>query len=206
MTQPVPVPTPPAPLPAPPPTPAPADPPSAPPTPVPAPPPDDRPLGPAGEKALAAERDARKALEKKLAPLEQFLAALQPAGTPQGGASEVELLQQRFAEHEKTLADERAARWRAEVAHEKGLTPQQAARLQGASRDEFAADADALVALFPTAPAGPRNPAPDPSQGARGGQPGPDLDAQIGEAKKAGDFWRAAALERSKLLNITRPT
>lgn len=204
MTQPAPVPTPPPGDPAPVPTP-----PPAPTTPPPADPAPDVPLGPAGERALATERAERKKLEQQLAqlaPLSKLAEAL-GAGTPAAaGKSEVDLLNERFAQLEKAATDERAARWRLEVAAEKGLTPQQAARLGGATREELAADADALVALFPTAPTGPRTPAPDPSQGARGGQPGPDLDAQIAEAKKAGNFRKAISLERSKLAAIPRPT
>lgn len=204
MTQPAPVPTPPPGDPAP----APTNPP--PPAPAPAPAdPADQPLGPAGQKALAAEREARKELEKKLAalsPLQQLADALGGGQQQAGGKTEVELLNEKFATYESQLADERQARWRAEVAAAKGLTPQQAARLQGASLEEFTADADALVALFPAAPAGPRNPAPDPSQGARGGQPGPDHAAKVAELKAKGDIWGAVALERSKLLSIDRPS
>lgn len=193
-----PAPTPAPPAPAPPgPTPAPGD---------PAPPADDRPLGPAGENALRQEREARRALEREmaaLAPLKKLAEAV-GAGTPAaGGKSDVELLQERFAEHERTVAEERSARWRAEVAHEKGLTPQQAARLQGSSREELAADADALVALFP-APAAPRAPAPDPSQGPRGTSLPTDLDSKTAEAQKSGDWRTAAALQKSKLANLTR--
>lgn len=206
MTQPAPTPVQPIPgdpVPAPA-NPAPAPPPGPAPAPTPAPPADDKPLGPGGEKALATEREARKALEKKLAPLEQFLSALTGGQKPVDGKSEVELLQERFAEHEKTLADERGARWRAEIANEKGLTAQQAARLNGATRDELLADADALLALFPTA-AGPRTPLPDPSQGARGGgTPAADLDARIAEAQGKRDFRTVIALQKQKLQNVPR--
>lgn len=197
MTQPAPTPTAPppgdpAPTPAPTPTP-------------PNPAPEDQPLGPAGQKALAAEREARKELEKKLAalaPLQQ-LADVIGGGQPKpDGKSEVDLLNEKFASYEQSLADERSARWRAEVANAKGLSPQLAARLQGSSLEELAADADALIALLP--PAGPRTPQPDPSQGARGGQPGPDLEAQIAAAQKSGDWRRAAALQKSKLANVQR--
>jgi hypothetical protein len=202
MTQPAPTPTP-----APPGDPAPAPAPTGPaPTGT---PPDDKPLGPGGERALAAEREARKALEKQLAdlaPLKELAAAMAGGQKPPAGKSDVDLVNERIAELERTANDERAARWRLEVAAEKGLTPQQAARLAGATRDELAADADALLALFPSAPAGPRTPAPDPSQGARGGQPGPDLQAQIAEAKAKGDFKTAIALERTKLQAIPRPS
>ena len=202
MTQPAPVPT------APPgdPAPAPTDPTPAP---QPAPVPDDKPLGPAGERALAAEREARKALERQLAelaPLKDFAAALAGGKKPEGGQSEVDLLNEKFASYEKDLADERAARWRVEVAQAKGLTADQATELRGATREELEAHADRLLTLFPSAAPGPRTPAPDPSQGARGGQPGPDLQAQIDAAKAKGDFRTAIALERSKLQGIPRPS
>lgn len=178
--------------------------PAAPPTPpAPEPPkPDDAPLGPAGMKALQEEREARKALEKQLAglaPLQKLADAL-GAGKPEaGGKSEIELLNERFAEHEKTVTTEREARWRAEVAHEKGLTPAQAGRLTGSTREALLADADALVALFP--PAGPRTPGPDPSQGARGTPPGVDLDTQIREAQSKGDWRTVITLQNQKLAN-----
>ena len=197
MTQPAPVPTPPpgdpAPVPTPPPTP-PAD-----------PAPDgDKPLGPAGEKAFREEREARKALEKQiaaLAPLQKLAEALGNGQQQPGGKSEVELINERFAELERTAADERAARWRVEVAQAKSLTAEQAAWLQGGTQEELLASADRLLAAFP---AGPRNPAPDPSQGARGGQPGPDIAAQTAEAVKAGDWRKAAALQKTKLADVKR--
>lgn len=198
--------------PASPPAPAPPAAPAPGPAPTPAPPaapPADQPLGPAGERALAAERAERKKLEQQLAALSplQKLAEAMGAGTPAaGGKSEVELLNERFAELERTANEERAARLRIEVAQAKNLTPEQATWLQGATQEELTASADRLLAAFPAAPAGPRTPAPDPSQGARGGQPGPDLQAQIAQAKADGNFDRAIALERSKLRNVPRPS
>lgn len=196
MTQPAPVPTPPpgdpAPVPTPPPTPGPA--PADPPT-------DDKPLGPAGERALATERAERKKLEQQLAalsPLQKLAEALGGEKKPDG-KSEVELLNEKFATYETQLTEERQARWRAEVAAAKGLSPEQAARLRGGTAEELLADADALLALFPTAPAGPRTPAPDPSQGARGGTGAPDLDAQIREAQAKGDYRAVISLQNSKL-------
>jgi len=127
---------------------------------------------PAGDKRailadLAKERDKRQALEKQLAELAP-LAALKPVadllgGKPTGDAkTDLEKLTERLDDYERQITEERMARWRAEVAAEKGLTPTQAARLQGATREELAADADALLDLFAA-----RTPAPDPSQGAR---------------------------------------
>lgn len=205
-SQPTPIPTPPPGDPAPAPTSPPV--PTPPPTPTPpTDPADDKPLGPAGERALAAERDARKALERQLAelaPLKDFAAALAGGKPTPGGKTEVELLNDKFATYESDLQAERQARWRAEVAAEKGLTADQAGWIAGATREEFSANADKLIASFPAAPAGPRTPAPDPSQGARGGQPGPDIDAQIAEAQKAGDVNRVINLQRSKLANVKR--
>ncbi|MEO3922702.1 hypothetical protein ABGB07_02285 [Micromonosporaceae bacterium B7E4] len=190
MTQPVPTPPPGDPAPTPPePVPTPA---------LPGPPKDDKPLGPGGEKALAAEREARKALEKQLAdlaPLKQLAGML--GGQPTGdGKTDLDRLTERLSQHETELANERLARWRAEVVAEKGISPALAARLQGATREELAADADALVALIPTAK--PGTPAPDPSQGSRGGTP-PDLDAQIAEAQKKGDVMAVIRLNGQKL-------
>lgn len=205
MTQPAPTST----------TPPPGDPAPAPtdptPTPAPAAPPADpadKPLGPGGEKALAAERARVKELERQMAALSplQKLAEAMGAGTPAaGGKTEVELLNERFAELERTANDERAARWRIEVAQAKNLTPEQATWLRGATQEELQASADKLLAAFPAAPAGPRNPVPDPSQGARGGQPGPDHAAKVAGLKAKGDLWGAIALERSKLQTIERP-
>ena len=207
MTQPtIPIPGPPPGDPASVPTPTPV--PTPPPTPAPTPaPPGDKPLGPAGESALQAERDARKALEKsindQLAPLRK-LAEMLGAGTPAAaGKNEVDLLNERFAEHEKTVTAERQARWRAEVANEKGLTSQQAARLTGASREELLTDADSLLTLFPAPAPGSKTPVPDPSQGAHGGST-PDLESQIAEAQKAGDIRKVILLQRQKLQNVKR--
>jgi hypothetical protein len=200
-----PVPTPPPGSPAP--TPAPTNPPA--PTDA-----GDQPLGPPGQKALAeeraalaAERETRKALEKQLAelaPLKQIADIITGGQKPPDGKSEAVMLNERLEKYESDLASERTARWRAEVASAKGLTADQAAWISGATAEEFAASADRLLASFSAAPAGPRNPAPDPSQGARGGQPGPDLAAQTAEAVKSGDWRKAAALQKTKLADIKR--
>ncbi|WP_333770938.1 hypothetical protein, partial [Streptomyces sp. IBSBF 2435] len=50
---------------------------------------------------------------------------------------------------------------------------------------------------------GPRQPRPDPSQGARPGGPvGGDLNTQIAEAKAKGDWKTVLRLENSKLANV----
>ena len=60
------------------------------------------------------------------------------------------------------------------------------------------------MALSPAAPAvppGPRTPAPDPSQGARGGAGTPDLQTLIKEAQDKGDWREVIRLQNSKLAN-----
>lgn len=149
----------------------------------------DTPLGEAGQKALEAERAARKELEKQVKELEP-LKALQGLAAalgvkPDQGKTDVQTLTDQVAAMQKQLVDERAGRLRAEVAAEKKLPPALAARLQGATREELAADADALAVLFPAGGAAgtPGAPAPDPSQGARGGVD--TLQAALAEAQKA---------------------
>lgn len=159
----------------------------------------DEPLGEGGLKALEAEREARKELEKQLkglAPLQKVAEAL-GGGDAAKGKTEIEQLNDRLSNHETELTNEREARWRAEVANEKGLTGEQAARLVGTTRDEMATDADALKALFPAAAATPGTPKPDPSQGPRSG--GVDIDAQISEAQKNGEVKKVISLQNQKL-------
>jgi hypothetical protein len=143
-------------------------------------------LGEAGVKALHEEREARKAeaaarkeeakarqeLQKRLDALKPFEALAQQLGNGDAakGTSEIEQLGERHAQLEKEIREERDARWRAELAHEHGLTPKQASRLRGSTRDEMDADAKELVADFQiqeTAAAGkkPGAPKPDRSQG-----------------------------------------
>lgn len=178
-----------------------------PPAPAPASPEDG--LGEAGKRALQAERDKRKELEKQvgeLKPLLDFVSQIRGGqAVPDSQKTEVEQMAARLAEVEKSAADERMLRLRLEVATEKGLTPAQAARLTGTSKEELAADADALKVLFPTAPAAggqpgtPGTPAPDPSQGARGG--GTSIDALIADAEQRGDTRTAIVLKARKLMN-----
>jgi hypothetical protein len=182
----------------------------------------DEPLGEGGKKALAAERERRKETEQQMADLKKQLEALQPAAeifaqirkaaVPEEEKSDTERLQEEMAQLRLTAETERMERFRAEVAAEKGLTREQAARLVGKTREDLAADAEALLALFPKAPAVAPEPAepapngqpappasqvpkPDPSQGARGPV---DINAQIQEALAKGDIKTHIALERQR--------
>lgn len=120
--------------------------------------PDDQ-LGDAGKKALTAERARAKALEKELAGYKK-------AEQDKADADRSEAEKRTAAEARATAAELRATRL--EVAAEKGLTPKQAQRLVGATREELEADADEFLKDLPTAPAKPATLKPDPSQGARG--------------------------------------
>jgi len=134
-------------------------------------------LGDAGKKALAAERDARKAAEKELARYRK-------AEQDRAEQDKTEAEKRAAAEQRAAEAELRATRL--EVAHEKGLTPAQAKRLVGTTREELEADADEILRDFPVAPAKPAAPKPDPSQGARGGTPAraTSLGAAVAAAMK----------------------
>jgi hypothetical protein len=156
---------------------------------------DDKPLGPNGEKALQAERDARKQLEKDIAALAPLKAIADALGSsPAEAKSELEQLNERLSGHEKLLATEREARWRAEIAHAAGMSPEQAAELRGSTKEELQAHAERLKTLFPTT-ATPGTPKPDPTQGSRGGV---ELDAQIRAAEEKGDVMESIRLKNLK--------
>lgn len=150
-----PVPPVPAPAPAPAPTP---------PAPTPPAPATDDTLGEGGKKALDAERARAKELEKELAKFRK-------AEQDKADLDKTEGEKRVAAEERATKAELNVARL--EVAAEKGLTPAQAKRLQGSTREELAADADQILIDFPVTPGtpAPTAPKPDPSQGSKGTPP-----------------------------------
>lgn len=121
--------------------------------------PDADQLGEAGKKALAAEREQRKAAEKELAKYRK-------AEQDKADADKSEAEKRTAAEQRADAAELRATRL--EVAAEKGLTTAQAKYLSGANREELEKKADEILADFPAGPAKPVTPKPDPSQGPRG--------------------------------------
>jgi hypothetical protein len=161
----------------------------------------DEPLGEGGIKALKALREENKTLAAELkafAPLkelaEKFGAV--PAAKPEDDVTA------QLAAIKAELQSERDIRLRLEIASEKKLTPAQAARLHGSTRDELLADADALLSLFPAAPAtGTSTGQPaDFGGGHRGTDVAPaDIHAQIAAAEQSGDF-RASIRLKSQLL------
>lgn len=138
---------------------------------------DNEPLRDAGKKALDAEREARKSAEKELAKYRK-------AEQDRADADKSEAEKRAAAEERATAAELRALRL--EVAHAKGLTPGQAKRLVGATRDELENDADEILVEFAAAkpPAGPGAPKPDPSQGSKGDPP-PARPTSLGQAVTA---------------------
>lgn len=80
--------------------------------------------------------------------------------------SDLEKANARIASLEGELGQERASRMRAEVAARKGLTADQAKRLQGTTEDELEADADELVRAFK-----PEQQQETPPNGGGGGRP-----------------------------------
>lgn len=90
----------------------------------------DNPLGENGEKALAAEREARRALEKELKEFKDR------------DKTEAEKSAERFAELERENAELKTASVRAEVAAAKGVP---VSLLSGSTQAELEASADALI-------------------------------------------------------------
>lgn len=97
-------------------------------------------LGEAGKKAIKAERDARRTAERELSELKTKVKEFEDAGK-----SELEKLQGQVAELTRQAEAATAKADRLEVAADQGLTPAQARRLVGATREELEADAAAMA-------------------------------------------------------------
>src|SRR5436190_21097979 len=112
------------------------------PDPKPDPKPDDG-LGDAGKRALQEERRARSEAEKALKDANDRLKALE----------DKDKSETQRATDEKAAAEKRAEKAEAEllritVGATKGLTPAQARRLVGTTKEELEADADDLLKSF----------------------------------------------------------
>ncbi len=116
------------------------------------------------KKALDQERAARKAAEKSAADLEARLKAIEDKDKSEGQKAADSAVK---AEAARVAAEARADRL--EVAMAKGLTPAQAKRLQGATRDELEADADDLLETFKPAEAVKPPPGGKPTERLSGG-------------------------------------
>lgn len=120
----------------------------------------DAALGPAGEKALAEERKARREAEKTAreaqARIEEFEAR---------DLTEQQKLEKRAAEAEGKLAPTALENLRLRVALDKKVPAELIDRLKGSTKEEIETDADELLKLVKVAPptsfdGGPRGNAP----------------------------------------------
>lgn len=100
-------------------------------------------LGDAGKKAIEAERRARRAAEKQVADLDARLKEFEDRDKTESTRA---IERAEAAERAAAAAEARATRL--EIAAEKGLTPAQAKRLVGETREELEADADELLETF----------------------------------------------------------
>ena len=175
------------------------DPPAIPPTPPtdpPADPPTPTDLGDPGKKALGEERAARKTAEKERAALEARLKEFEDRDK-----TEAQKLAERAAAAEKTAADKDAEVLRLRTALKHGIADEDAETfLTGTDQATLTKQAERLVAL--RGPVGPRTPAPDPSQGARGTGSAASLDDQITAAIAKGDWKAQMRLNAQKLAEI----
>lgn len=117
-------------------------------------------LGDAGKKAIAAERRRADAAEKALKALQ--------AEADERATSELSELERLKKENADLLSGKSAAELaalRSQVALEKGLPANLAARLQGDDYDALTADAESLAELVTGNK--PATPKADPSQGAK---------------------------------------
>ncbi|MER7833485.1 hypothetical protein [Streptomyces sp. NPDC095602] len=166
-------------------------------------------LGDAGKKALAEERRARREAEARLKELEPLAAKAREL--EDASKSEAEKLAERAAEAERRAAEAELRALRLEVATAKGLTPTQAKRLVGATREELEADADDLLATFggtgtaPTSGA-QRRPVEQLRPGAQANPPEPTLAERIAAAEKAGQWQQAQQLKAMQLMQLAEQT
>jgi hypothetical protein len=154
-------------------------------------------LGDAGKKALAAERSARKAAEKAAADLAAKVQAFEDANK-----TEQEKAAARAEAAEKRAAEAEAKALRLEIASELNV-PESLRKFLTATDDAgLRAQADELTKALSaaTAESAPRQPKPDPSQGAKPGS----ITAQLSKADLAGMTPQQIneALEAGRLVDV----
>lgn len=140
----------------------------------------------AAREAMAKLNAENASWRTRLREAEPYVAKAKELEEAQKTAEQRATEAQAAAEQRATEAESKLLRL--DVAAEKGLTPAQAKRLVGATREELEADADDILATFPAlaGKAEPKTPKPDPSQGAR-----PDSD-------KGGSVAAGASLYQQK--------
>ena len=141
---------------------------------------DQQPVAPEADEQQPEQFDPERAQAKikkanqEAANLRARLKELEPLAKKaqeleEAGRSDLEKLTARAEQAERERSESIARALRLEVAFEKGLTPAQAKRLVGGSREELEADADEILRDFPVktdgrpkgnADIGPRTPPP----------------------------------------------
>ena len=116
-------------------------------------------LGEAGQKAIKAERDARKTAERTVAELAAKLKSFEDANL-----SELERTKKAADEAASELAALRIENVRNRVALTKGVPADLIEFLTGSTEEEVTAKADVLMSRLSSS----GTPKPDPSQGAKG--------------------------------------
>jgi len=132
----------------------------------------------------------QKAREQEKRAKDNADAAKRLAEIEEASKSEAQKAADRLAAAEKAAADASSSLARLEVALAKGLTPSQAKRLVGTTREELEADADELLKDIGDA-ARPRAPKPDPTQGRTPG--GAPLDPRSADLAQIEADLKAAA-------------
>lgn len=135
-------------------------------------------LGDPGKKALDAERKARSAAEKRAKDAEARVREFEDKDK-----SEAQKAADAKAASDKRADDADARALRLEVAFEKGLTPKQAKRLTGSTREELEADAEELLEDFKPSDETKRPPTTRPRERLRGGADPEDEPEEIDQDK-----------------------
>lgn len=149
---------------------------------------DDKPqgeLGDAGKKALDEERKARREAEKRAKEFEARLKEIADRDK-----SETDKLRDQVATLTKERDELNLKVLRHEVAMTKGLTPAQAKRLAGSSREELEADADEILEAFPTQGGVTPPPSRKPAAELQGGGDPTSEPLEMDPAKLAADLPR----------------
>lgn len=174
----------------------------------------DEPLGDGGIRALEAERQARKDLERRLKELEPLAARARELEDAQ--KSELEKLTESLQTVKRDLEGATLDRLRLDVALDSapagmdmGTVRTLADRLRGSTREELEADAKALFDLVPAAATAPpagsgvgRGPVESLRPGALPTTPEPSLADQIRSAEAAGDLALAGRLKAAQLAEL----
>lgn len=104
---------------------------------------EDEALREEGKRALESERKLKREAEKRAEELAKRLKEIEDKDK-----SEVEKLREQVEQQNKALADAETKSLRLEIGTAKGLTPAQARRLVGSTKEELEADADELLQAF----------------------------------------------------------